>query len=105
MCYARRSSSTSSSIFRYFLFEIFISLNEKGCVKIYFKFKEGYDPTALDKLTEKFGFPVGCCTLVDEVGIDVSNHIATDLIKAFGNRFSGGDASILKDFVHAGFLG
>ena len=59
----------------------------------------------LDKLTKKFGFPVGLATLCDEVGIDVGSHIGTDLLKAYGERFKAGDANILADMVKAGFLG
>jgi len=34
-----------------------------------------------------------------------SYHIATDLAKVFGERFSGGDLNALKSMVNSGFLG
>lgn len=43
--------------------------------------------------------------MADEVGIDVGSHIAVDLAKAFGDRFSGGNLQVMQDMVRAGFLG
>ncbi|CAG0895777.1 unnamed protein product [Darwinula stevensoni] len=67
--------------------------------------QEGIEPQKLDKLSKSYGWPVGAVTLADEVGVDVACHVATDLDKVFGARFSGGDKRLLEDMVKSGFLG
>eukprot|EP00003_Mantamonas_plastica_P026655 TRINITY_DN5526_c0_g1_i1.p1 TRINITY_DN5526_c0_g1~~TRINITY_DN5526_c0_g1_i1.p1 ORF type:complete len:814 (+),score=322.55 TRINITY_DN5526_c0_g1_i1:403-2844(+) len=65
---------------------------------------EGIDMVDLDKHLQAFGFPVGPVTLMDEVGIDVAQHITPGLQKAFGARMEG-NGDLIEDMVQAGFLG
>ena len=67
--------------------------------------EEGGDMLQIDRAMQKFGFPVGPFTLMDEVGIDVGAHINRgDLGKMFEER--GGQASKLMEKLDAaGFKG
>jgi 3-hydroxyacyl-CoA dehydrogenase/enoyl-CoA hydratase/3-hydroxybutyryl-CoA epimerase len=49
-------------------------------------FEEGESFTAVDKVFEEFGMPMGPFVLVDEVGIDVALKVAKRLEQAYGER-------------------
>lgn len=62
----------------------------------------------LNKVIQNYGMPVGPITLVDEVGIDVANHVKEFLTAAdMGVRMSVGDADgdVLGEMVEKGWLG
>ena len=42
-------------------------------------FEEGYEAERIDRLMLDFGMPMGPLRLMDEVGLDVGNHVARDL--------------------------
>jgi enoyl-CoA hydratase/long-chain 3-hydroxyacyl-CoA dehydrogenase len=67
--------------------------------------QEGVDIQKLDKLSKVMGLPVGCITLIDEVGIDVAMHVSEDLGAVFKERFQGGNSNLLKDLVSANHMG
>lgn len=68
--------------------------------------KDGVDLEVLDKAMKNFGMPVGPITLADEVGIDVTSHVASFLSNAdLGVRMSGGDISLMQKMVERGLLG
>jgi enoyl-CoA hydratase/long-chain 3-hydroxyacyl-CoA dehydrogenase len=67
--------------------------------------QEGVPVERLDKLSKVMGLPVGCITLIDEVGIDVAMHVNEDLGAAFQDRFQGGNPGLLKDLVKSNHLG
>lgn len=89
---------------------------------------EGVDLKRLDKEMKSFGMPVGPITLsgnfnsntylrsywnsifffkfLDEVGIDVSNHVGLFMSKAdLGVRMQGGDPLLMAKMVEKGWLG
>ena len=66
---------------------------------------EGMEFGKLDSIMQKFGYPVGPITLIDEVGIDVAYHVSHDLGKAFGKRVTSGDPKMLEELMKAGILG
>ena len=68
--------------------------------------KEGVDLNEMDKALKDFGMPVGPITLCDEVGIDISYHVAAFMSKAdLGVRMDGGDPSFLKGMIDKGMVG
>ena len=55
---------------------------------------------------KNFGMPVGPVTLADEVGVDVTSHVATFLSNAdLGTRMTGGDVSLMSKMIEKGWLG
>jgi 3-hydroxyacyl-CoA dehydrogenase/enoyl-CoA hydratase/3-hydroxybutyryl-CoA epimerase len=50
--------------------------------------EEGAAVDALDEAMTDFGFPVGPCALLDEVGIDIAAHVAGVMQSAFGERMA-----------------
>ncbi len=42
-------------------------------------FEEGYEANRIDRIMLDFGMPMGPLRLMDEVGVDVGNHVARDL--------------------------
>ncbi|MBY0369988.1 enoyl-CoA hydratase/isomerase family protein [bacterium] len=56
-------------------------LNEAG-----FLLSEGVPPRKIDDVIAGFGMPMGPCTLLDEVGLDVGVKVAKILYTAFGDR-------------------
>ena len=60
----------------------------------------------LDNAMIKFGMPIGPISLADEVGIDVTSHVATFLSNAdLGIRMKGGDISFMENMIKNGWLG
>lgn len=67
---------------------------------------DGVSLEQLDKTVRDFGMPVGPVTLADEVGIDVTSHVANFLSNAdLGVRMHGGDISLMENMIGKGWLG
>jgi 3-hydroxyacyl-CoA dehydrogenase/enoyl-CoA hydratase/3-hydroxybutyryl-CoA epimerase len=47
---------------------------------------EGVSPRKMDNVIEGFGMPMGPCTLLDEIGLDVGAKVSKILFTAFGER-------------------
>jgi len=68
--------------------------------------RDGASLQLIDKAMKNFGMPVGPITLADEVGLDVTSHVATFLSNAdLGVRMAGGDVNILSGMTKEGWLG
>ena len=61
-------------------------LNEAG-----FLLSEGADVESLDGALLEFGMPMGPCRLLDEIGFDVAEHVAHEMVQAFGERMLPSD--------------
>jgi len=67
---------------------------------------DGVSLEKLDKVVRDFGMPVGPVTLADEVGIDVTSHVANFLSNAdLGVRMEGGNIALMENMVDKGWLG
>lgn len=67
---------------------------------------DGVSLQKLDKAVKDFGMPVGPVTLADEVGIDVTSHVASFLSNAdLGVRMEGGNIDLMKNMIGKGWLG
>ena len=66
-------------------------------------FERGGDPKAIDDSMLDFGMPMGPLRLLDEVGLDVSAHVARTLADAFPGRMSIPD--LLGKLIEQGQLG
>jgi len=73
-------------------------LNEAG-----YLMTDGVAPKKIDQVLEKFGMPMGPCTLLDEVGLDVGSKVAQVLFGAFGERMK--PPVLIDAVVKAGRLG
>ena len=73
-------------------------LNEAGAL-----LDAGASIEAIDDAMEKFGFPVGPMTLLDEVGLDIAAKSGAILHQAFGERMAPSQS--MRAIVNAGRVG
>ena len=66
-------------------------------------FEDGASVTDLDEAMLDFGMPMGPMRLLDEVGLDVSLHVAETLAKSFSERLRVPES--IREMVKAGLLG
>lgn len=66
-------------------------------------FENGARVEDIDECMLEFGMPMGPLRLIDEVGVDVSNHVASDLATKFSDRMQ--TPEVLARMLTAGLLG
>ncbi|TDI31676.1 MAG: hypothetical protein E2P03_07550 [Acidobacteria bacterium] len=65
--------------------------------------EEGFDLAAVDKRMLKFGMPMGPLLLLDQIGLDVAEHVTGTLRAAFGEQVPPSD--LVPRMVAAGRVG
>jgi 3-hydroxyacyl-CoA dehydrogenase/enoyl-CoA hydratase/3-hydroxybutyryl-CoA epimerase len=66
-------------------------------------FEHGARVEDIDECMLDFGLPMGPLRLIDEVGLDVCNHVATDFASKFSGRMEA--LSVLPKMIQDGLLG
>jgi 3-hydroxyacyl-CoA dehydrogenase/enoyl-CoA hydratase/3-hydroxybutyryl-CoA epimerase len=66
-------------------------------------FDMGYSHHEIDKPLLKFGMPMGPLRLIDEVGVDVAQHVASDLLERLTNPFP--ESQLLVKMIEKKLLG
>ncbi len=62
---------------------------------------DGGNPQQIDKVMEKFGWPMGPAYLLDVVGLDTGKHAAAVMAEGFPDRMSSGDGSVIDAMYNA----
>jgi 3-hydroxyacyl-CoA dehydrogenase/enoyl-CoA hydratase/3-hydroxybutyryl-CoA epimerase len=73
-------------------------LNETG-----YLLEAGAEVRSIDRALEEFGMPMGPCRLIDEVGLDIADHVSVEMQRAFGERMR--PANVVADLRDEGLLG
>ena len=66
---------------------------------------EGVDFKRIDKVMEKFGWPMGPAYLLDVVGIDTGHHANTVMAQGFPDRMASSDPTAIEAMFAAGRFG
>ena len=67
-------------------------------------FQEGYAVADIDHALEQFGMPMGPLRLIDEVGLDVGRHVATDLAARLTTP-QGGPVAAMDEMIARKWFG
>ncbi len=62
---------------------------------------DGGNPAVIDKVMEKYGWPMGPAYLLDVVGLDTGKHAAAVVAEGFPDRMSSGEGSVIDAMFNA----